>query len=142
MLPYRGRPYTIPPSTFVTVNVQALHTDKRTWGDDSREWRPGRWVEISGSGTESLIKTKAGTFVPWAEGPRQCPGQKFAQVEFVAVMVTLFADYHVKPVLQRGQTEEEAKALLLGMVDNSKISAITLQMQEPKKVALEWIRRP
>lgn len=81
-------------------------------------------------------------FVPWADGPRNCPGQKFAQVEFVAVMATLFAGFRVKPVLQPGQKENDGRSLLQGMVDGSRISAVTLQMQEPKMVALEWFRRP
>ena len=90
----------------------------------------------------SLTNPKSGTFVPWAEGPRNCPGQKFAQVEFVAVMATLFAGLQVKPVLQQGQKEHDGRSLLQSMVDESRISFITLQMQEPKKVALEWFRRP
>lgn len=79
--------------------------------------------------------------MPWAAGPRNCPGQKFAQVEFVAALATLFASYSTKPVLQDGQGEGSARDSLLNMVDNSKIFAITLQMQEPKKVALAWFHR-
>ncbi|KAL8796096.1 MAG: hypothetical protein Q9195_001428 [Heterodermia aff. obscurata] len=137
-LPYRGVSYTIPPSTFVTINVQALQTDQRTWGPDSLAWRPDRWFQTSDADAVSLTPPKPGTFVPWADGPRNCPGQKFAQVEFVAVMAALFVRFRVKPVLQQGQTEGDGRSLLQSMVDGSRISAITLQMQEPKKVALEW----
>ena len=56
-------------------------------------------------------------------------------------MATLFAEYLVKPVMEKGQSEKEARNALLGMVNDSKISAITLQMQKPRKVALEWRRR-
>ena len=91
---------------------------------------------------ESLISPVSGTFIPWADGPRNCPGQKFAQVEFVAVMATLFAKYRSKPALLTGQSPEDAKRVLQSMVEGSMISAITLQMQEPRKVALKWERRP
>lgn len=60
----------------------------------------------------------------------------------MAVMATLFAGLRVKPVLQQGQTEPVGRSLLQSVVDGSRISAITLQMQEPKKVALEWFKRP
>lgn len=79
-----------------------------------------------------------GTFVPWAEGPRNCPGQRFAQVEFVAVLGTLFSAHRLKPVLSNGRTAEDAKKDLLSMADGAGISAVSLQMQEPKKVALQW----
>ena len=140
-LPHDGKYYIIPPSTFVTINVQAVHTDLKTWGPAHLTWRPDRWIETSDSGAIGLLSPKPGTFVPWADGPRNCPGQKFAQVEFVAVLATLFSGFRVKPVLQKGQSEEEARRWLQSMADGSKISAITLQMQQPKKVALEWVRR-
>lgn len=87
---------------------------------------------------DNLITPQRGTFVPWADGHRKCPGQKFSQVEFVAVMATFFAKHRVRPVLQPGQSEEDANRMLVGMVEGSNISAITLQMQEPRKVALRW----
>lgn len=90
---------------------------------------------------ESHKEPAKGTYIPWADGPRNCPGRKFAQVEFVSVIVSLFSTHHVKPVLSTGQNSEDAKKALLGMVKGSAISAITLQMQEPRKVALKWERR-
>lgn len=37
-----------------------------------------------------------GAFIPWATGPRNCPGVKFAQVEFVSVIASLLADSRVE----------------------------------------------
>ena len=90
---------------------------------------------------EVLINPAKGTFVPWADGPRNCPGQKFSQVEFVAVMATLFSSYRAKPVLSKEHSAGEAQRALLSMVEGSAISAITLQMQEPRKIALQWEER-
>ena len=84
----------------------------------------------------------SGSFIPWADGPRNCPGQKFAQVEFVAVMASLFSRYRSEPASLMEQSPEEAKMVLQSMVEGSMISAITLQMQEPGKVAMKWERRP
>ncbi|KAL8785607.1 MAG: hypothetical protein Q9213_003261 [Squamulea squamosa] len=139
-----GNDIVLPPSTSVTLNVQALHTDPKTWGADSLSWRPTRWFVESRSETPSgdnatsqtFISPPKGSFIPWADGPRVCPGQKFAQVEFVAALATLLENYRVKPVLEAGQSEEAGKNALLGMVNDSAIFAITLQMNQPRKVAL------
>ena len=140
----------LPPSTSVNLNIQALHTDAKTWGPDSLSWRPSRWFTRSSGGTPSennpasqtFISLPKGSFIPWADGPRVCPGQKFAQVEFVAVIATLLGKYRVKPVLEGGQSEEDGRKALLGMVDDSAIFAITLQMNQPRKVALAWEALP
>ncbi|KAL9609797.1 MAG: hypothetical protein Q9167_005451 [Letrouitia subvulpina] len=139
------RVYSIPPATFVSINVQALHTDPTTWGSDSLIWRPSRWMVQDPSSrvgvNEHLITPRTGTFIPWADGPRNCPGQKFAQVEFIAVIATLFSSYRVEPVLEDGQSLGIGQKNLLSMVEGSAISAITLQIQEPRKVALKWEKR-
>ena len=140
-----GRNVNLPAATAVNLNIQALHTDPRTWGADSLSWKPDRWLQSavgqSNKGSpndEVFITHENGSFIPWADGPRVCPGQKFAQVEFVAVMATLIGSYHVKPVLIKGRTTEDGKNALLEMIDDSAISAITLQMQNPARVSLQW----
>ena len=132
----------------MTINNQALHTRPDTWGPDSLTWRPDRWMPSSDmkpnsstADSESTIDSLSrgrGTFVPWADGPRSCPGRKFAQVEFVAVMAVLFRRHRVRPKLLDRETMEQAKKRVLGMVNDSAISAITLQMRRPKDVALVW----
>ena len=98
-----------------------------------------RYESLTG---ETPIEPEAGTFIPWADGPRACVGKKFSQVEFVAVLATLFQQYQVRPVLQDGESkEEEGKRGLMKMVNNSAISAITLQMQEPRSRSLRWEKR-
>ncbi|KAL9050150.1 MAG: hypothetical protein Q9206_005205 [Seirophora lacunosa] len=87
---------------------------------------------------QTFISPPQGSFIPWADGPRNCPGQKFSQVEFVAVVATLLSSYTVKPVSHPGQSAEEGRKALMDMVDDSAISAITLQMRHPQEVALQW----
>ena len=141
-----GVQHILSSDTAVNINVQALHTDAKTWGPDSLLWRPDRWLKPSppvnqpGAVNESFIEPVPGAFIPWADGPRVCLGKKFSQVEFVAVMASLFGRYRVKPVVCSGQNEEEARKACLKMVDDSAISAITLQMRNPRNVALRWER--
>ena len=88
-----------------------------------------------------MMEPAKGTFVPWADGPRVCPGRKVAQVEFVAVMATLFQSHRVSPALLEGESHEHARGRLVDMVNDSGISAITLQMQHPKNASLVWTRK-
>ena len=90
---------------------------------------------------EQFIEPEAGTYVPWADGPRECVGRKFSQVEFVAVLAGLFREYSVRPVLMDGEDDADGRRELARMVDNSAISAITLQMLEPRSRALRWERQ-
>ena len=137
-----GKTCSIPPKTFVTVNVQALQTDPRSWGSEALTWNPGRWLNNTAkdhSGrAETWVEPSDGTFVAWADGPRSCPGRKFAQVEFVATLAVLFRNHRVAPVPRMGESIEQARQRLIAMVDNSAISAITLQMQHPESVSLAW----
>ncbi|KAL8711211.1 MAG: hypothetical protein Q9220_004356 [cf. Caloplaca sp. 1 TL-2023] len=146
-LPHGNKEIVLPPSTAVNLNVQALHTDPKTWGEDSLSWRPTRWFTETSrdglplkehAGSQTFISPPRGSFIPWADGPRVCPGQKFAQVEFVAVMATLLGSYRVKPILRNGQSDDEGREALMDMVDDSAITAITLQMRHPDRVALCW----
>lgn len=145
--------YILPSSTAININVQALHTDPQTWGSDALDWRPSRWLRASSStfsshdnhtlpmAEETFIEPEAGTFIPWADGPRECVGRKFSQVEFVAVLASLFRQYRVRPVVKNGEVEADAKRALVHMVDDSAISAITLQMLEPRSRSLKWERQ-
>lgn len=90
---------------------------------------------------ETFIEPEAGTFIPWADGPRECVGRKFSQVEFVAVLAKLFRHYRVRPVVENGEDEADGRRVLARMVDDSAISAITLQMLEPRRRSLRWERR-
>lgn len=139
----------LPPNTSVNINVEGLHTDPKTWGPDALVWRPSRWLRPSQTEKatnavttqESFVEPDAGTFIPWADGPRSCVGRKFSQVEFVAVLATLISQYRVRPVLRPGESEADGQRALRSMVENSAISAITLQMREPRKRALGWEKR-
>ena len=77
-------------------------------------------------------------------------GRKFSQVEFVAVLTSLFRQYRVGPVVslkdgggeeEEEESEAEGRRALARMVDDSAISAITLQMLEPRRRALRWWRQ-
>lgn len=66
-----------------------------------------------------------------------CPGKKFAQVEFIAVISKLFRKHKVGPVLEQGETFQDAKKRIFDVVEDSSL-VITLQMRHPERIRLAW----
>lgn len=128
----------------------ALHAHPRYWGEDALVWRPSRWIEHSSDsasgdiGTrlshERLLVPPKGAYFAWSEGARGCPGKKFAQVEFVATMATLFRSHRVQPVPRRGETLDQARTRVLNVVKDTRMQLL-LQMRDPNSVAVTWSRK-
>ena len=137
-----GQIHKIPPDTVLTINTSALHTLPQHWGYDSLDWRPTRWIEKAPSSkggleAETIFEPVPGSYLPWSAGPRVCPGRKFSQVEFVAVLATLLREHKVRPALRNGETFAEARKRIFATVEDSKV-IITLQIQHPENVPLVW----
>ena len=133
--------YNVPADTLIVPNLQASHTHPRTWGADSLVWRPQRWIKEAGDlDSESIIQPPKGTYFPWAEGARNCPGKKFAQVEFVAVVAALFRDHRAEPVRRSGENAEAANTRVLDVVKDSNVELL-LQMRNPQNVQVVWNKR-
>ncbi|KAI6289876.1 hypothetical protein MCOR14_010290 [Pyricularia oryzae] len=126
----------------VQVNAMALHTDPEVWGSDALEFNPGRWVrpDPETPGGHVLMTPPKGYFVPWSIGPRTCPGQKMAQVEFVAVVMTLFGRCSAEPIPRDGESSELARRRVLDVTEDSQ-PGLTLQMKKPRDICLRWMRR-
>lgn len=138
-----GQQYIFPPEILISLNTCAVQTLPKYWGQDSLVWDPRRWIDSSQpSGTAERIRDppEKGTFVPWIEGPRICPGKKFSQVEFVAVIARLFRNWTVKPVMQPQESTMQARERVINMVNGSHV-ILTLQMKKPTSVHLVWSKR-
>lgn len=146
-----GRTFHIPADTRITNVFQGIHEQESSWGQDQANFLPTRWIPLqsdnipstsSGSGAQlpTLRTAPKGAFIPWSTGPRLCPGMKMAQVEFLAIIYTLFKDYRVEASLLDGETVEQARDRLRSvMLDSS--PKLTLQMNKPKDAILTWTRR-
>jgi len=129
-----GKTYTIPPRTHVSVHLAAIQSNPKSWGQDSLTWRPDRWIQSSPNNDldgEEIVESAKGTFMPWSVGPRQCPGKKFAQVEFVAVIARLMRSHRVKTAAGGSIPE------LVETIEDSEIG-VTLKLKHPEKVRLKW----
>lgn len=140
----------IPKNTMIRINSVALHTDPDTWGSDSLEWRPSRWIlndppePTSHDGStpvdESYHSIMERRLFAWSDGGRVCPGKKFSQVEIVAVLIQLFRNHRVSIIPQPEQTPEQARMDAYARVQNS-IQTLTLHIANPEAVRLRWDKR-
>lgn len=149
MLTVNGTEHVIPADYLVVPNLQAVHTHPRYWGSDSLEWRPQRWIvppplnaspSLEDISCETLFVPDNGMYFPWSEGMRSCPGKKFAQVEFVATLATLFAKHVVEPVPFQGESLEGARERVMEVVKDSNVELL-LQTSRPKTAFVRWRKR-
>jgi cytochrome P450 len=140
----RGSFY-FPAGATVYVNTVGLHLDPAVWRNlnlsgneekseaDELAFRPTRWINPS-TETSPLFKPPKGTFVPWSAGPRVCPGQKMAQVEFTAIFLQLFHKNRIEAAsLKTASGELETRAQVESRLDarmKDSISILTLQMND------------
>ncbi|KAK5120799.1 hypothetical protein LTR85_005866 [Meristemomyces frigidus] len=137
--------YWLPAKTTVYLNLVALGLDPDVWRnlnladrakgteDDELRFRPTRWLNPAGS-AQPLYQPPKGRFLPWSAGPRVCPGQKMAQVEFTAVILALLRRNRIEAVPLSGETTQQVDSRLDALMKNS-ISILTLQMEGVYDVA-------
>jgi cytochrome P450 len=132
-LSIQGKEVIIPPRVHVFVNSATLHTLTSYWGADSAEWRPSRWLDEN----EEFLQPPPGMFNPWTHGPRVCPGKKFGQVEFVAVIARLLKNGKVRPKLNANEKIEDAIVRINEVILDSALD-VTLNMNHPEKAPVVW----
>lgn len=131
---------SLPADTAVYVNDVCLHLDPEVWrninlgeedeptDNDEERFRPSRWTNPPGS-LQPLFSPPKGSYVPWSMGPRVCPGQKMAQVEIVAIFLTLLRNHKFEPSLLPGESLDDANERLEKRMRDS-ISILTVQMRD------------
>lgn len=132
----------------INPNILAIHVHPRYWGNDSLQWRPSRWIVSSTLSRpqdgpfdcESIYTPSEGSFIPFSEDARSCPGKKFAQVEHVAVMATLFREHRVQPVQQPAEAMEQSLKRIMKVVED-KGMVLLMQILHPQNAVLEWRKR-
>lgn len=142
-----GRNYILPPSTYVTANFSAIHTNPQYWGPDPLTFRPDRFIAKEGTdnqpwhiGSETFkpISVPA-AFVAWNFGPRLCPGRKFSQVEIVAALFVLFAEGSRVQITRRSaETQQQARERGMKYVQSATLEA-TLKLRGD--IDITWTRK-
>ncbi|EOD51415.1 putative cytochrome p450 protein [Neofusicoccum parvum UCRNP2] len=140
----------LPAEAMVFPNVAALQSHPDYWGPDSLDWKPARWIEKGPEGAaekleglgESMRAPVKGSFLPWGDGPRVCPGRKFSQVEFVAVVASVLWRHRIEvvPDAAAGEGFAEAKARILDVMGDV-AEGSTLFMKHPERVRVRVVER-
>ncbi|KAI9878026.1 MAG: hypothetical protein M1830_002146 [Pleopsidium flavum] len=140
--------------TMVVPSLLAMHTHPKYWKQDPLVWRPSRWISSSSSPSssngsnctisarlecEELFVPTKGSYFPWSDGPQNCPGKKFAQVEFVAVIACLLQAHRVQLHRAEGGDLESARKWILAVCEDSE-HGLLLRMRNADSVRLIWKR--
>ncbi|KAK5045471.1 hypothetical protein LTR84_009335 [Exophiala bonariae] len=141
------RMITIPPNTFVTPGPLAIQTLPDHW-EEPLEWRPQRWItrpSVShvkpstlpeqSCDDEEILTPRQGTYLPWSDGPQNCPGLKFSQVEFVAVLATLLQKHRLSVVLEPGETLDQGHTRAMATSQDCDM-LLLLRLRNPGNVKL------
>ena len=110
-----------------------IHSTSNT-NNDLEEFKPERWFVPKSEnaangvvprnntpderGEESHLDTRTtlyrprhGSYIPFSEGARSCLGRRFAQVQVLAVLATIFSQYSVELALDDYATEAEVAGM-------------------------------
>ncbi|KAF2194758.1 cytochrome P450 [Zopfia rhizophila CBS 207.26] len=131
-LHFRGRTIMVPPNIGVTNSILAVHTHPDNYSDPM-SFKPSRWISTSPDQSVSLITPKKGTYLPWSDGPQNCPGLKFSQVEFVAVLACLMKAHRIRAVKLGGESDEELRKRIMLVVEDCDFQML-LRMRDPDRV--------
>jgi cytochrome P450 len=129
--------YNVPAGTQIWVAFARMQHNRTAWGPDHLAFRPSRFTNPSSPEAEQVQRRY---FLPWSRGPRQCPGMKIAQIEFVAVIVTILSRARVECARLAGETVEMAAKRTMRAVRNSS-QAVALQVNKPRDVVIVWKER-
>lgn len=142
-LTVEGKTFIVPANTLLIPNHIAVHTHPKFWGEDSLKFNPRRWIEPMSESidTEVFMTPRKGSFIPWSDGVRNCPGKKFSQVEFVACLATLLKEHYVEPKVFSNESMDQARRRVLKLVEEDTGQVLLLQMFHPEKAPMVWKRR-
>jgi cytochrome P450 len=129
----------IPANTNTSPSLLAVHTHPQYW-PDPLVWKPSRWIASANKGQESLVTPARSTYFPWSDGPQNCPGRKFSEVEFVAVLAALMREHVLQIVSEGVESEEQARLRALGVVSDCDMQLL-LRMRDADRLKLRFVHR-
>jgi cytochrome P450 len=129
----------IPANTSTSPSLLAVHTHPLYW-PDPLAWKPSRWIASANEGQESLVTPARNTYFPWSDGPQNCPGRKFSEVEFVAVLVALMREHVLQIVSEGAESEEQARLRAMRVVSDCDMQLL-LRMRDADRLKLRFVHR-
>ncbi|KAF2187983.1 putative cytochrome P450 [Zopfia rhizophila CBS 207.26] len=130
---------TVNPGTFVGIHSYGAHLSPR-WGVDAQKFNPKRFVSTSEAGGENVVVPETAAYLPWMFGPRVCPGKKFSQVEFVAIIAQTLSGYRVEVLRSDGESDDTARARLMRALDD-KYFNVSAHLKRPEVAGVQFVQR-
>jgi cytochrome P450 len=84
----------VPGGTNVLILPNELHTDKSVWGEDALQFNPERFTD------ENFKNIHPYAFLPFSNGPRICPGFKYAWIVMKVFLSRFLMKYRVTTSLK------------------------------------------
>jgi cytochrome P450 len=75
--------FIAPKSSMLLVPILHIHRDKKTWGEDSFEFKPERFE------AENIKNIHPYGHIPFSNGGRMCPGYKYS-IEVMKIFISRF----------------------------------------------------
>ncbi|XP_017043668.1 probable cytochrome P450 28d1 [Drosophila ficusphila] len=82
----------VQPGDVLIIPVNALHHDPQYY-ENPHAFRPERFLEVNG-GVKKY--REQGVFLPFGDGPRICPGIRFAMTQLKAALVEIVRNFDIK----------------------------------------------
>ncbi|TGO34263.1 hypothetical protein BHYA_0205g00150 [Botrytis hyacinthi] len=139
--------HVLPRDTLVMINTSATHRNPKYWSEipkthadtpsyPSSDFHPERWLQSSES---KAYSPPEGAYIPFAEGHRSCPGQRFAQAEFCAATTRLLSEFSVELICEPGKNYASTVQKVETQLAHDTVFEMGLKMKHP--VPLKIVRR-
>ncbi|CCD45419.1 hypothetical protein ACHAQE_002032 [Botrytis cinerea] len=140
--------HILPRDTLVMINTSATHRNPKHWSEIQKtagdgppyplsDFHPERWLQSSDS--KATYNPPEGAYVPFAEGYRSCPGQRFAQAEFCAAIARLFSEFSVELACKPGEDYASTLEKVEQQMSSGTVFEMGLKMKKP--VPLKLVKR-
>ncbi|KAF2095350.1 putative cytochrome P450 [Rhizodiscina lignyota] len=132
---------TVQPDTLIAAHFYGTHLSPR-WGSDVHDFNPKRFVAVSPTGEETIASPPEGAmFMAWVFGNRVCPGKKFSQVEFVAVIAHVISQYRIELLKEsEAESEEAARRRVMSVMDE-KFFNVSTHLRRPGDAGVRFVGR-
>ncbi|XP_043651628.1 probable cytochrome P450 28d2 [Drosophila teissieri] len=88
-----GRTLLLKPGAVVVIPVKAVHHDPQYY-EDPLTFKPERFLESNRGGMKSYMNK--GVYLAFGDGPRHCPGMRFAMTQLKAAVVEILRNLEIK----------------------------------------------
>ncbi|KAK2784556.1 hypothetical protein FQN52_008977 [Onygenales sp. PD_12] len=129
-LTVNGKQVTLPAKTVIRLCTTAAARHPKLWPqmtppsggpnndeeDDLEEFKPERWLKdlpqpASPTDPPNVFVPKRGSFVPFSDGLRACPGRRFAQTETLVSLALLLVKCSVELAVDEWASDEEVERM-------------------------------